>query len=261
MKLGLGLTALLALAIGLPAPARVPATAVTPVAVAAAGDLRGTLEDLKARFEATHPGVQLQLSFGPSGNLSAQIRQGAPFDLFLSADTAFPEGLVQAGLVSAEGIFPYATGFLTLWVRKDLGLDPVQGGLKVLLDPAIKKIATANPLLAPYGRAGEGALRQAGLYDAVQARLVFADNIAQAAQYLQVGTAEAGLISGSQADHPALRKTGLAWVLPAKAYPPLRQAGVILKRTLCLEQARAFKTFLLGPEGQAILAQHRFGKP
>ena len=231
------------------------------VAIAAAGDLRGVLDDLKAGFEGRHPGVQLQLTFGASGALTAQLQQGAPFDLFLSADTGFPESLEKAGLVSAEGVFPYATGRLVLWVRKDLGLDPGRDGLKVLLNPAIRKIATANPQTAPYGRAGEAALRGCGLYDAVHARLVFADNIAQAAQYLQAGTAEAGLISFSQAAHPALMGSGVLWRVPADAYPPLRQAGVILKRTGYLEQARAFRAFLVGPEGQAILVRHGFGRP
>jgi molybdate transport system substrate-binding protein len=235
--------------------------AQTPVAIAAAGDLRGVLEELKGTFEATHPGTRLQLSFGASGSLTAQLQQGAPFDVFLAADTSFPETLVKAGLVTEDGLFPYATGSLTLWVRRDLGLDPAQEGLKALLRPSVKKVATANPLVAPYGRAGEAALRQAGLYGGVQGKLVFADNIAQAAQFLQAGTAEAGLISGSQAHNPVLQKLGLTWTVPAGAYPPLRQAGVILKRTSSLPQARAFMAFLAGPEGQGILARHGFGRP
>ena len=241
-------------------PARAE-TGTTQLAIAAAGDLRGVLEEIKTRFEVGHPTVQLQLSFGASGSLTAQIQQGAPFDLFLSADTGFPERLQKAGLVTQEGLFPYATGSLTLWVRKELGLNPARDGLKVLLNPAVKRIATANPQVAPYGRAGEAALRQAGIYEGVQPRLVFADNIAQAAQFLQSGTAEAGLISGAQANHPALRSSGLLWLVPAQAYPPLRQAGVILKRTAHPSQAAAFRAFFTGPEGQAILTQHGFGKP
>ncbi len=238
-----------------------PMVAQTPLAIAAAGDLRGALEELKGRFEARHPGVSLQLSFGASGSLTAQIQQGAPFDIFLSADTGFPGQLQKAGLVTEDGAFPYATGRLTLWVRKGLGLDPAKDGLRVLLDPKVRKIATANPLVAPYGRAGDAALRQAGLYEAVKPQLVFADNIAQAAQFLQAGSAEAGLISASQANHPALRQDGFIWTVPSEAHPPLRQAGVLLKRTANLEQARAFRAFLVGPEGQALLAHHGFGRP
>jgi molybdate transport system substrate-binding protein len=234
--------------------------APTPVAVAAAGDLRGVLEQLKATYEGRHPEVKLQLSFGASGSLTAQIQQGAPFDIFLAADSGFPEALVKAGLVSADGLFPYATGSLVLWLRRDLKLDP-KAGLSVLLQPTVRKVASANPQLAPYGRAGEAALRQAGLFEAVKARLVLADNIAQAAQWLQTGAAEAGLISFAQASHPALARTGLTWKVPADAFPPLRQSGVILKRSACLEQARAFMAYLVGAEGQALLAGHGYGRP
>ena len=262
MNLRSALHLALALALGLGAGRAGSAqTKAIPVLVAAAGDLRGPLDELKSAFESRNPGVQLQVAFGASGSLTSQAQQGAPFDVFLSADTGFPEQLQKAGLASAEGLFPYATGSLTLWVRRDLGLDPAQDGLKVLLAPAIQKIATANPATAPYGRAGEAALRQAGIYDGVKPRLVFAENIAQAAQYLQTGAAEAGLISLSQASAPALRQAGVSWPVPAGTYPQIRQAGVILKRTSCPEQARAFRDFLVGPEGQAILARHGFGKP
>ena len=247
-----------ALTAAFPVPAR---AAGTVLAVAAAGDLRGILEELKAGFEGGHPGVQLQLTFGASGSLTAQIQQGAPFDLFLSADSGFPDQLQKAGLVAGDGPFPYATGKLTLWVRKDLNLDPAREGLKVLLHASVKKIATANARLAPYGRAGEAALRQTGLYEAVLPRLVFAENILQAAQFLQSGAAEAGLISHVQAANPALVQTGVRWEVPAGAYPPIRQAGVILKRTGSLEAARAFRAYLLGPGGQSLLARRGFGKP
>ena len=229
------------------------------VAIAAAGDLRGVLDELKTAFETQHAGVQLQLSFGASGSLTAQIQQGAPFDVFLSADTAFPATLKQAGLVTGD-LFPYATGCLTLWVRKDLRLDPAMIGLEVLLDPRVKKIATANPKLAPYGRAGDAALRKAGVLAAVQPRLVFGETIAQAAQFLQTGTAEAGLISYSQASSPAMAH-GAIWRVPADLYPRLIQAGAVLKRASSPAQAAAFRDFLIGPSGQAILARHGFGKP
>lgn len=247
-----------ALAVGIPVFAQ-PKPA--QVAVAAAGDLRGVLEELKTDFEARHGGIQLQLSYGASGSLTAQIRQGAPFDVFLSADTGFPDQLEKAGLVAPQGVFPYAVGSLTLWVRKDLGLDPAREGLKILLNPAVRKISIANPQVAPYGRAAEAALRSTALYDQAQPRLVFADNIAQAAQFCQTGAAEAGLISLAQARNPALAQGGIAWKVPANFYPAIRQAGAILKRTQVPEQAQAFCAYLLGPEGRAILARHGFGRP
>ena len=246
------------LAFGLPALAR---KAPAPLAIAAAGDLRGVLEELQTAYAARHPEVRLQLSFGASGSLTSQIQQGAPFDLFLAADTGFPETLQKAGLVTAEGLFPYATGSLALWVSKELNLDPAQLGLKLLLNPAVKKVSTANPQVAPYGRSAEAALRHAGLYEAVKPKMVFADNIAQAAQWAQTGNAEAGLISFSQASNPLMLKGGLAWKVPGDTYPPLVQAGVILKRATNQDQAKAFMAFLVGPEGQAMLARHGFAKP
>jgi molybdate transport system substrate-binding protein len=260
MKLHALTSLLLGAALTLGAALRAQAPAA-PLAVAAAGDLRGVLEELKAGFEAGHPGARLELSFGASGSLTAQIQQGAPFDLFLSADEGFPAQLQKAGLTDPQGPFRYTTGSLVLWVRKDLGLDPVRSGWKVLTDPSVRKVSMANPQTAPYGRAAEAALRQVGSYPAVQPKLVFADNIAQAAQFLQAGAAEAGLISQAQANNPVLRDAGLAWTVPADTYPPLRQAGVILKRCAAPELARAFQAYLVGPEGQALFARHGYSRP
>lgn len=250
---------LLGCAVGFGLPLQ--AQAKPALAVAAAGDLRGTLEEVKIAFEERQPGTRVDLSFGASGSLTAQIQQGAPFDLFLSADAAFPEQLQRAGLATPEGPFPYARGYLTLWVRRDLQLDLGKTGLRVLLDPRLRRISLANPKTAPYGRAAEVALSQVGLHEAIKAKLVFGDNVAQAAQFLQTGAAEAGLISQSQALHPALASTGRAWKVPEEFAPALRQHGVILARTRDLAAARAFRDFLLGKEGQAILARHGFGKP
>jgi len=247
----------LAFAVGLP----LEAEAKRILAVAAAGDLRGALVDVETAFEKRNPGVRVDLSFGASGSLTAQIQQGAPFDVFLSADAAFPEQLRQAGLVSPEGAFPYATGYLVLWVPRELGLNPSRDGLSVLRDPRIKRIAVANPRLAPYGRSAEKALIQAGLQQEVSPRLVFGDNVAQAAQFLLTYAAEAGLISQSQALHPNLGALGITWRLPEALAAPLKQHGVILARSAEPHLARAFRDFLLGAEGQAILSHHGFGKP
>ena len=247
-----------ALALGVPCPAQ---TRPVQVAIAAAGDLRGPLEELKTAFEAGNPGIQLQLSFAASGSLTAQILQGAPFDVFLAADEGFPLQVQKAGLAAKPGPFPYTTGSLTLWLRKDLHLDPARDGWQVLSSPGIQKIAIANPVVAPYGRAAEAALRHAAIYDRVKPRLVFADNVAQAAQFLQAGSAEAGLISTTQANNPVLRSTGVLWTVPADAYPALRQSGVILQRSRCQAQAEAFRAYLTGPQGQALLARYGYSKP
>ena len=216
--------------------------APVPVAVAAAADLRGALEELKAEFEAGQPGIQLQLSYGASGSLTAQIQQGAPFDVFLSADTGFPEQLQKAGLAGAQDLFPYATGSLVIWVAKAQGLESSRDPWQVLQQPGIQKSALANPQLAPSGRAAAAARRHAG-------------------RWLLNGAAEAGLVSFAQADQPALRRAGSFWRVPVDAYPAIRQAGVILQRSPCPAEARAFRAYLTGTAGQAILARHGYGKP
>lgn len=229
------------------------------LAIAAAANLKAALDVLKPAFEARHPGFTLQVSLGASGALTAQIQQGAPFDLFLAADAEFPERLRATGLVSGE-CFPYATGRLVFWVRRDIGVDPAKEGLNVLLNPAVKRIALGNPALAPFGRSAEAALKASSLYDIVKPKLVFGENITQAAQYLQTGAAEAGFISSPQALAPALAQ-GIAWTVPQSLYPVQKQCGAILKRSAQPALAEAFKAFLLGPEAQATLTKLGYGAP
>ena len=249
----MGLRAFLVLLLALPSMAQ-----ARTLRVAAAADLRGALEQVRVAFEKAHPEVRLQPTFGASGSLSAQIRQGAPFDVFLAADLGFPQSLAKEGLVLDE-VFPYGEGRLALWAQASLGLDPAKAGLALLADPRVKRVAIANPDVAPYGKAAVAAMEGAHL--AVQGKLLRAENVAQAAQYLETGAAEAGLISASQARHPALQARGRSWLLPAGSYPPLRQGGAILKRTAETAAARRFRDFLLGSEGRAILAREGFGTP
>jgi molybdate transport system substrate-binding protein len=133
-------------------------------------------------------------------------------------------------------------------------------GFRVLLDPAVKRVSLGNPALAPFGRSAEAALKAAGLYEAVQAKLVFGENIAQAAQYLQTGAAEAGFISSPQALAPVL-VGGLVWTVPQELYPVQKQCGVVLKRSTQPVLAAAFKAYLLSPEAQATLARLGYGAP
>jgi molybdate transport system substrate-binding protein len=235
------------------------AAPVQPLAIAAATDLRGTLEELAGGFQRENPSIQVRINYGASGSLAAQIQQGAPFDVFLSADLAYPEQLIQAGRAAKEGLLCYATGKLVLWVRKEA--SPAPGNLQSLANPALKRIALANPKVAPYGRAGEEALRRAGLYTIVEARLVFAENVAQAAQYLQTGAADAGLVSISQARQPALLEAGWSWPVPQELYAPLQQGAVLLTGGPNTAEGKRFLDFLAGPTGQGILARHGFGRP
>ncbi len=227
--------------------------------IAAAASLKTALDVLGPAFEARHPGARLQVSLGASGSLVAQIQQGAPFDVFLAADAEFPARLVAAGLTAGPS-FPYATGRLVLWVRRDVRLDPSRDGLRVLLDPAVKRIAVGHPVLAPFGRRAAAARQAAGRQAAVKAKLVFGENIAPAAQFLQAGAAEAGLSSSSQAQALALAG-GLVWAVPQGLYPVQKQCGVLLKRSSQPALAAAFQAYLLSPEAQALLARLGYGAP
>jgi molybdate transport system substrate-binding protein len=239
-----------------PAPAR-PLT----LSIAAASDLKFALDEVVHPFRALHPQADLQVTYGSSGLFFAQIAQGAPFDLFLSADVAYPRKLAAQGLVHPSGIFPYAVGRIVLWVPRNSPLSVETLGIRVLLEPGARRIAIANPQHAPYGRAAEAALRSEGLYEAVKERLVFGENITQTAQFVQSGAADVGIIALSLALAPTLRDSGRYWLVPAEAHPPLEQGGAILQRAREPELALAFRDFLLGPEGRAILERYGFVLP
>jgi len=161
--------------------------------IAAAADLQFVLPDLASQYEK-QTGAKVAITYGSSGNFFAQIQNGAPFDLFLSADLDYPKKLIQAGLAESDSLQIYAAGRLALWLPPDSPLDPTSG-LKTLLDPRIQKIAIANPEHAPYGRAAVAALQNAGLSAQLKPNPVFGENISQAAQFVQSGSAQAGLMA------------------------------------------------------------------
>ncbi len=224
--------------------------------IAAASDLRFALDEMLNGFKAANPGLKVDAVYGSSGNFFAQIREGAPFDVFLSADSEYARRLAGEGF--SETPFPYAIGRLALVVRKETGLDP-KGFGDLLKSPTIRRIAIANPAHAPYGRAAEAALRTWKVYDAVRVKLVFGDSVSQAAQFMDTGAAQAGLIALSLARAKA---SDLAFAeVPEGVHPPLNQSGVILKRTTSIDVARAFQKFLMGASGRAVLSRHGFGLP
>jgi molybdate transport system substrate-binding protein len=157
------------------------------LAVAAASDLQTALPEIVSRFEKD-TGQQVRLTFGSSGNFFTQLQNGAPFDVFLSADIDYPRRLEQSGLAERGSLYSYATGRLVLWTRNDSGID-VHRGLETLADQRVHRISIANPEHAPYGRAAVAALRHEGVYDRVREKLVFGENISQAAQFVQSGSA------------------------------------------------------------------------
>jgi molybdate transport system substrate-binding protein len=234
-----------------PSPAPAPATLL----VAAASDLQAALPSLTSRFEKGHPGVSVKVSVGSSGQLSQQIRQGATFDLFLAANESYVRDLAKEGIIDSGSVRPYAQGSLVLVVYREAGVDVA--GLDDLKKPEIKHIALANPAFAPYGKAGKQALERAGLWDELQPKVVQAETVRQALQFVQSGNAEAGLVGRAIADVPEARSVPIDPGL----YDPIIQGLGIVSETPKPALARDFAEFVLGDEGQAILKGFGFQPP
>jgi len=222
--------------------------------IAAAADLNFALEEVSREFRKAHPRVDLQVAYGSSGNFYQQIRNGAPFDVFLSADIDYPSRLVQEGRAVADSLFVYGVGRIVVWVPSNSPLDP-QTALRA---PGVAHIAIANPQHAPYGRAAEAALRSMGLYESVKPKLVLGENIAQTLQFVQSGAADVGIVALSLAIAPAVRSQGRYQEIPLDAYPKIEQGGAIVKDSA---GAREFRSYLLAPAGRAILKQYGFYLP
>ena len=230
------------------------------ITVAAAADLSSALQEIVAKYKSK-TGQGVKLTFGASGNLTTQIQNGAPFDIFFSADEDYPKQLIEAGLADKNTLYRYAVGRLVLWVPGDSRLDLSKLGMEALLDPAVKKIAIANPQHAPYGRAAEAALRHYGIYDQVSGRLVLGENVSQAAQFVESGNAQAGLIALSHALAPPMKAKGRYWEVPLDAYPTLNQAAVVLTQSKQQEAARKFLEFVRSPSATSLLADYGFTLP
>jgi len=227
------------------------AAAQTPLRIAAAADLQPVLSALAAVFEKAN-GVQIAVSYASSATLATQILNGAPFDLFLAADTSFPQKVIAGGRAVESAPIVYAQGTLVLWARKDVLHAPLT--VHFLSDPNVSRIAVANPAHAPYGRAAIAALHGLGLYDVLQSKLVYAENIAQAAQIADSGNAQCGLISRTQAETATLRADGNYIAIPASAYPPIEQGAVVIKDSPQSAAAQNFLHWVLSPQGQSLLA-------
>lgn len=232
-----------------------------PLRIAAASDLRFALDEIVAAWSAAHPETPVEPSYGSSGSFFAQIGQGAPFDLFFSADIEYPRRLVEAGLADGSTLRSYAIGQLVVWVPTSSRLDVEASGPSVLADPSVRRVAIANPEHAPYGRAAMAALEHLGLLDVVRPKLVFGENVTQAAQFVDSGNADAGIIALSLARAPTLAGRGRFALLPLDAYPRLEQGAVVLAGTNRAAAARAFLDFVLGPEGRAVLDRYGFLSP
>jgi molybdate transport system substrate-binding protein len=224
--------------------------------VAAAADLSVALQEVATNYEK-QSGVKVKLSFGASGALTQQIQNGAPFDVFFSADMGYPRQLISAGLADKDSLYRYAVGRLVLWVPKDFPLDVEHKGIDVLLDPSVRKIAIANPQHAPYGRAAVATLRHYGLDEKLQDKLVIGENIAQAAQFVESGNAQAGFVALAHASAPAMEGKGKYWIVPGDAYPPLDQGVVMISASPHKQDAKAFLEYLRSADFAAVFK--RFG--
>ena len=233
--------------------------AAARVRVAAAADLKFALDELVMKFSARHPQIRVEPTYGSSGNMHAQLQQRAPYDVFLSADIAYPRDLVARGIGSSADVFAYARGRVVVWVPRRSSLQVERDGLRALT--AAKRIAIANPRHAPYGRAAESALRGARLWDTVRARLILGENVAQAAQFVESGSADAAIIAKSLAVAPPMRATGRAWDIPANMHPPIEQGGLILPWASSRQAARQFQQYLASDEGRSVLAAFGFETP
>jgi molybdate transport system substrate-binding protein len=229
-------------------------------AIAAASDLKFALEDIVTRFRADTR-REVRLSFGSSGNYFRQIGQGAPFQLFLSADEDFVFKLHDSGRTEDRGVL-YATGRIVLFVPKGSSFtaDEKMRGLKQAIDGnVVRRFAIANPEHAPYGRAAEQALRKLGLWDALQGKLVLGENVSQAAQFASSGSTQGGIFAYSLALAPSVAQQGQYVLLPEALHAPLRQRMVLVKGAG--ETARAFYGYLQQPAARKILTQYGFVLP
>jgi molybdate transport system substrate-binding protein len=230
------------------------------VNVAAAADLSSALQELGTSYEK-RTGVTVKLSFGASGALTQQIQNGAPFDIFFSADMDYPHQLIAGGQGDGATLYRYAVGRLVLWVPMDSPLDVERKGMDVLLDPSVKKISIGNPQHAPYGRAAVAARNHYGLYGNVRERLVLGENISQAAQFVESGNAQVGFVALAHAAAPAMQGKGKYWIVPAEAYPPLDQGVIVISRSPHKQDAAAFLDYIKTTEGSAVLKRYGFIVP
>ena len=229
--------------------------------VAAASSVRFAMDEMVRVFKQENRGIQVRVTYGSSGNFFAQLSQQAPFDIFLSADTVFPRRLVDQGDVLKESEFLYAVGRIVVWARANSPVQVETLGVRSLLDPLVKKIAIANPRHAPYGRAAVEALKSLGVYGQAREKLVLGENVAQAAQFVQSGVADIGILAMSLVMAPAIQQQGRLWQVPPAAYANIDQAGVILRWTLEREAAERFRDFMFGPKARAILRRYGFFLP
>jgi molybdate transport system substrate-binding protein len=238
---------------------QVPAKPCGAVTVAAASDLTYAMKEIAGQFEKA-TGCSVQMTMGSSGNFLTQIENGAPFDVFFSADITYPKKLEAEGLAAPGSTYLYAIGKIVLWTRNDSRVN-VGKGFSVFQDSTISKISIANPEHAPYGRAAEEALRKAGVYESVKGRLVLGENISQAAEFVESGNADAGILALSLVLSPTMKDKGRSWNIPENLYAPIEQGAVVVLSAKNQQGAKQFLEYIKLPATAALLARYGFAPP
>ncbi len=222
--------------------------------VSAAANLQPAFAELGAQFEK-ETGTRVVFNFGATGQLAQQIAQGAPVDLFAAADRATIDDLAARDFVLADTVRVYARGQIVLYTRADSAVEP--RALADLTRPEIKRIAIANPQTAPYGAAARAALQNVGVWQAVEPKIIIAENIQQAQQYADTGNVDAAIIARALAIQSRHR-----WIpIPDDLYAPIDQALAVVKGTPNERAARAFAAFVLSPTGRAVLQKYGYTLP
>jgi molybdate transport system substrate-binding protein len=230
--------------------------AAQAITVAAAADLQFAMQDVAAKFQK-QTGKEVKQIYGSSGNFFQQLQNGAPFDMFFSANLDYAKKLEIAGLAEPGSYYEYARGKIVVWVPRDSALD-LSSGLRSLLTPSIKKIAVANPQHAPYGQAAVAAMQKAGIYDKVKDKFVLGENISQTASFVMSGSADMGIVALSLALSPNMKDKGRYVEIPVGEYPPIEQACVILNSSKNKETAKQFLSFIKTAEVAETLRKYGF---
>jgi molybdate transport system substrate-binding protein len=227
------------------------------ITIAAAADLKFAMDEIVDAYKKSNAADQIEVVYGSSGKFNTQIQQGAPFDLFFSADIAFPRELAKNGLAASE-VKPYAVGRIVLW---SASMDASKMTLDSLTDPQIARIAIANPQHAPYGKRAEEALRSSGLWEKIESKLVYGENIANTAQFVQTGNAQVGIIALSLALSPELSAKGGYYLIPDKLHAPLEQGFIITKRAAGNALAKRFAEYMASRPARAVMTKYGFVLP
>jgi molybdate transport system substrate-binding protein len=233
--------------------------AAQEITVAAAADLQFVMQDVGARFQS-ETGKSVKLIYGSSGNFAQQLQNGAPFDMFFSANLDYPKQLEAAGLTEPGTVYQYAIGKIVVWVPNDSKLD-VSSGLKALLNPSIKKIAIANPQHAPYGKAAVAAMQKENIYEQVKDKFVLGENISQTASFVASGSADVGIVALSLALSPNMKDKGRYAEVPAADYPPIEQACVIMGTSKNKSVAHQFLKFIQSSPIRELFQKYGFAIP